>query len=168
MERDLEEMERMLDTFLSFSRGDALEEAEPVDPVALTRRLVENARRKQDDVAMGAVTGEGRVELKPLAIERALANLIGNAVRYGTHAVVSVAVTDRMVRFTVEDDGPGIPAERREEAIKPLRGSTPRAASQRRRAWGSGCRSSMTSRASTAARSAWAKALCLAGCRRIW
>jgi two-component system osmolarity sensor histidine kinase EnvZ len=61
------------------------------------------------------------VPLRPLAVRRALDNLIGNALRYGgTQAQVSVALTDRTLRITVEDDGPGIPADKREEAMRPF------------------------------------------------
>jgi len=49
-----------------------------------------------------------------------LDNLVGNALRYGSRAVVSLYVTDRAVRFVVEDDGPGIPADRRDEAQRPF------------------------------------------------
>jgi len=53
-------------------------------------------------------------------VERALQNLINNALRYGNRARVCVSVADRTVRFTVEDDGPGIPEDRREEAVRPF------------------------------------------------
>jgi two-component system osmolarity sensor histidine kinase EnvZ len=55
-----------------------------------------------------------------MAVRRALDNLIGNALRYGNRAEVSVSVMDRSVRFTVEDDGPGIPAGQRELAMRPF------------------------------------------------
>jgi len=58
--------------------------------------------------------------VRPVAIRRAIDNLIGNAVRYGSVAVVSVIVTEKALRIRVEDDGPGIPADMREEAIKPF------------------------------------------------
>jgi two-component system osmolarity sensor histidine kinase EnvZ len=55
-----------------------------------------------------------------MAVGRALDNLIGNAVRYGTRAEVSLYLTERAARFVVEDDGPGIPAQQREEALRPF------------------------------------------------
>ncbi len=73
------------------------------------------------DVALSAVTGEtGRAKLRPMAVGRALENLIGNALRYGTHCEVRVALTDRAIRISVEDDGPGIPEDLRGEALKPF------------------------------------------------
>ncbi len=121
LERDVEEMQRLLDEFLSFARGDAARAApEPTDPVALVRRVVEDARREGKDVAVAALEGEGEVTLRPDAVRRALENLIGNAVRYGTRAEVSVRLSPDWLRLIVEDDGPGIPAELREEALKPF------------------------------------------------
>ena len=43
--------------------------------------------------------------------------LLGNAVRYGNHAIVSLAATQRVLRFTVEDDGPGIDSDAREAVL---------------------------------------------------
>ena len=121
MERDVEEMERLIDAFLAFVRGDALEgEAELMDPITLVRSSIEDARRAGHDVTLKAVEGTGKARLREPAIRRALANLIGNAVRYGSRAEVSLAILERAVRITVEDDGPGIARERREEALRPF------------------------------------------------
>ncbi|MFP4273757.1 MAG: ATP-binding protein [Paracoccaceae bacterium] len=121
LERDVEEMQRLLDEFLSFARGDAeTGEPVPVDPVALVRQVVEDARRAGRAVTMEHEEGAGLATLRPVAIRRALENLIGNAVQYGTRAEVSVRLTDKALRISVEDDGPGIPEDQREEALKPF------------------------------------------------
>jgi two-component system, OmpR family, osmolarity sensor histidine kinase EnvZ len=121
LRRDVEEMEALLNSFLSFIRDDALEEeARLLDPVPLARSIVEDARRGGQNVFLGAVEGSGTARLRETAVRRALANLIGNAVRYGTRAELSLAFSERTVRFTVEDDGPGIAKERREEAVQPF------------------------------------------------
>lgn len=118
--RDVGDMERLVDEFLAFARGDAMEAPEDIDPTALARRAVENAQRMGQPVLMADSFGGDHVRLRPVAVTRALENLIGNAVRYGKMAHVSVSVTDRVIRFTVEDDGPGIPKDRREEAMLPF------------------------------------------------
>ena len=119
--QDVGDMQRLVDEFLAFVRGDAMEVAEAADPVALARRAVENAQRMGHAVAMNdAAMGHALVRLRPAAVTRALENLIGNAIRYGETARVSVALTDRSVRYTVEDDGPGIPKDRRDEAMLPF------------------------------------------------
>jgi two-component system osmolarity sensor histidine kinase EnvZ len=120
IERDVDEMEGLLDTFLDFARGEALDDPAETDPAALARGVVEGARR-----GGGAVRYEGpdrapEVQMRPKAVQRALSNLVSNALRYGRTAVVSVTLLDRALRFTVEDDGPGIPPESRGDAVLPF------------------------------------------------
>lgn len=120
LSRDVADMERLLEEFLSFARGDALDDPTVIDPVVLVRDLVENAARSGDNVNLGIVQGDGTVMLRPMAVTRALENLIGNALRYGNKAIVSVTLVERAVRISIEDDGPGIPQNAREEALKPF------------------------------------------------
>lgn len=121
LQRDVDDMRRMLDGFLAFARSDATDEpAEEIDPVAIVRAAIEDARRAGADVSLGSVEGQGTMLLRATAVRRALDNLIGNAVSYGTRAEVSVTILERSVRLTVEDDGPGIPEDQRDEAMKPF------------------------------------------------
>jgi len=70
---------------------------------------------------LGTISEEDiSVEWRPAAVRRALDNLVGNALRYGDMAEVSLHISDRFVRFTIADNGPGIPADRREEATRPF------------------------------------------------
>ena len=118
--RDVDEMQQLLDAFLNFSKGALEGEPEELDPIALVETIVADARRAGTQVTLIEVQGSGQVKLRPLALRRALENLIGNAVRYGTCAEVSVALTDKALRIRVEDDGPGIPEAQRTEAMKPF------------------------------------------------
>jgi len=118
--RDVQDMERLVDEFLAFVRDEAGEEPVASDPATLVAQAVENAGRMGLDVTLGQVEGEGSVRLRPQAVMRALENLIMNAVRHGSKAEVTLALTDRTCRITVEDDGPGIPKDRREEAMQPF------------------------------------------------
>jgi two-component system osmolarity sensor histidine kinase EnvZ len=120
MKRDVNDMERMLDTFLDFARMDALDDPAVVDAAAFAREAVADAMRGGGDAVFAGAEGGGRISLRPMAVRRALDNLIGNALRYGNRAEVTVSVMDRSVRFTVEDDGPGIPAGQRELAMRPF------------------------------------------------
>lgn len=120
MEQDVADMERLLDEFLAFARGAQEGQAEPVDPADLVRRIVEDCQRANIAAELREVKGEGTVMLREGAIRRAVENLINNAVRYGSRAEVSVLLTNKTLRIRVEDDGPGIPPERREEATKPF------------------------------------------------
>jgi two-component system, OmpR family, osmolarity sensor histidine kinase EnvZ len=118
--RDVTDMERMVDEFLAFARGDAMDEPEEGDPISLVTRAVADAQRIGQAVTCVKSEGSGTLFMRPLAVRRALDNLIGNAMRYGTKAEVSVVISDRAVRIVVDDDGPGIPKDRREEALQPF------------------------------------------------
>jgi two-component system osmolarity sensor histidine kinase EnvZ len=118
--RDVDDMQHLLDGFLDFARGDAEGEAEPIDPIALAQLILDDAARMGQAVRAGELTGTGEVPLRPMAIRRAIENLIGNGLRYGAEAVLSVTITPKAVVFCVEDDGPGIPADRREDAVRPF------------------------------------------------
>ena len=120
MQRDVSDMERLLDEFLAFARGAQEGDAEPVDPIELVAQVVADCQRTQIDATLVASEGTGTVALRAVAIRRAVENLINNAVRYGTKAHVSVLLTDKSLRIRVEDDGPGIPEDKRDEAIKPF------------------------------------------------
>ena len=120
LEQDVTDMQGLLDGFLDFARGDAGEVQVSTDPVALVTQAVNNAHRAGKSVGLAAVTADGEVMLRPKAVLRAVENLIGNAVRYGDHAVVSVLLSGRSLVISVEDDGPGIAPEDREEALKPF------------------------------------------------
>jgi two-component system osmolarity sensor histidine kinase EnvZ len=117
--RDVAEMERMIDAFLAFARGDATETPAPADLSALVGQAVEDARRAGqavDWVPPPPVVLPVRAD----ALGRAVANLLGNAARHASRAAVSVQVSERFVRIVVEDDGPGIPRDRRDEALRPF------------------------------------------------
>ena len=121
--RDVDDMQRLLDGFLEFARGDAGDAPDMVDPAALLRQVIADAQRMGQAARLGTqdgVTPPQLVSLRPMAIRRALENLIGNALRYGTRCEVSLTLTDRAIRFSVEDDGPGIAVENREEALRPF------------------------------------------------
>jgi two-component system osmolarity sensor histidine kinase EnvZ len=117
---DVAEMERMIDAFLAFARGDATEAPATADLGALVARAVEDARRLGQAVTYAPPAEPVVLPLRADAVGRAVANLIANAGRYASRAAVSVTTDGRTVRVAVEDDGPGIPRDRREEAMRPF------------------------------------------------
>jgi len=118
LQADVSQMEQMVDEFLAFVRGDAMEGSEPTDVVALLREVVERAG---PGVKLVSVDGTPEpVEMRPQAIVRAVENLVSNAQRFGSQVELRLIFQDRSLRIVVEDDGPGIPADRREEALRPF------------------------------------------------
>ncbi|MEO9823966.1 MAG: ATP-binding protein [Paracoccaceae bacterium] len=118
MTRDVEDMEQMLEAFLSFARGDAQEEPERIDPSELARDAVDRFARAGMQVHARVFSGEGTAMLRPVALRRALDNLITNALRYGNEAGVSAVIDDEAIRLIVEDSGPGISPEQREYVLR--------------------------------------------------
>ncbi|WP_171173785.1 ATP-binding protein [Ruegeria sp. HKCCA4633] len=120
LQQDVTEMQSLLDAFLDFTRGAAEGSPEEVQPDVFIRQIVEDAKRAGHQAELIGVEGQGAVLLRPMAIRRAVENLIGNAVRYGSRADVSLTLNPKSMRIRVEDDGPGIPVEERTEAVKPF------------------------------------------------
>ena len=119
--RDVDDMQGLLDAFLDFARDDAGDSLAFCPPRDIIQGVVADAERSEQQVRFIAASGfDGPVSLRPLAVRRALDNLVTNALRYGSCAEISLAVTDRTVRITVEDDGPGIPLDSREAAMSPF------------------------------------------------
>ncbi|MBE1237583.1 HAMP domain-containing protein [Phaeovibrio sulfidiphilus] len=119
LEEDIAEMERLIQGYLAFAQSDALEDSEPVDLVALAESIAAKVRRAGGEIEVHA-PGPVVLTLKPHATERCLSNVIGNAVRYGTKASVRVGLRGRHAEVLVDDDGPGIPPDRREEVFRPF------------------------------------------------
>ncbi len=118
--QDVNEMQSLLDAFLEFSRGTAESAPESIDPNIWLSQIIDDAQRAGQPVELVSIEGQGTAMLRPSAMRRAVENLIGNAIRYGTRAEVSMSLTPKSMRIRVEDDGPGIPAEQRTEAVRPF------------------------------------------------
>ena len=122
MQADLAEMERMLNEYLEFARGEGSDIVEPVELGGLAAEAVANAERAHHAggrIKLGHVD-DLTIAVRRHALTRCLTNLIDNALKYGRRAHVSVKRAGRSVEIAVEDDGPGIPEERREEAFRPF------------------------------------------------
>ncbi|AHM05427.1 Sensor histidine kinase [Roseibacterium elongatum DSM 19469] len=117
---DVEEMQSLLDTFLEFARGEALDDPVESDPVAIAQRVVDNARRTAGDIRYVGPDNAAPVLMRPDAVHRALANLVSNALRYGDRSVLTLTMLDGALRFSVEDDGPGIAPADRADAVRPF------------------------------------------------
>ncbi|MGL4811286.1 MAG: ATP-binding protein [Beijerinckiaceae bacterium] len=119
MAGDLAEMERMIDQTLTYLRGDPEDEdSRPVDLVAILETITNDFTDTGADVALEG-SRRGIVQGRRLALKRAMGNLVGNAVKYGRCARISVADGD-MIAVTIADSGPGIPEGDRQRALEPF------------------------------------------------
>jgi two-component system osmolarity sensor histidine kinase EnvZ len=119
---DIAEMERMLNEYLEFARGEGGGEAEPADLGVLAAEAVADAGRAHDGASRItlSIAEPLTVAVKRNAIKRCLVNLIDNALKYGGRVQVELRRAGRRVELCVDDDGPGIAEDRREEAFRPF------------------------------------------------
>jgi two-component system osmolarity sensor histidine kinase EnvZ len=116
---DIVEMEAMLDGYLAFARGEEAEPTLAVDIGVLLEDVVETTRRQNPNLTL-KLAQPTLVSLRRNAMKRCVANLIGNALRYGKQAQVTLVLGDHVVNIMIDDDGAGIVAERREEVFRPF------------------------------------------------
>ena len=119
LQKDIEEMQRMLEAYLAFARGDAGEAAAPTDIRALLEELKADAER-QGHPSQIEVSGESNVIVRPDAFKRCLSNLVANALRYGNRIDLTAAHDARFLTIHVDDDGPGIPQDEGEDVFRPF------------------------------------------------
>lgn len=119
LKADVAEMERMIEGYLDFARGEGGEPPEPGDLGALVEQVAAGFRRADTPVDCHV---EGRIELayKPNAMRRLVTNLIANAAKYARHVWVRVGLRGGAVEILIDDDGPGIPEADRERVFRPF------------------------------------------------
>ncbi len=119
MQADLTEMEAMIDATLSYLRGAEGEVVRPIDLVSLLETIVDNARDAGHDAVLdssGALIVTGR----HLSLKRALTNLVGNAVSFGTKVVVTARCEKGQALIDIADNGPGVPSEMLDAVLEPF------------------------------------------------
>jgi two-component system osmolarity sensor histidine kinase EnvZ len=120
MTGDVDEMERLIGSYLAFARGEGIEQAAPTDLAAMLEEVASSARRAGAQVSVAAPAALV-LPLRPDAARRALTNLVDNARRHARQVTLSVLQQgERSVQVMVDDDGPGIPAEQREALFRPF------------------------------------------------
>lgn len=124
LEEDIDDMQRMVDGYLSFARGESGETAIDTDLPELVANLVKRTSQSHPD----RVTFIRNIEKIPhfavrrQAIQRAFDNIIANALRYADRSEIRMRVQSAdILIITFDDDGPGIPFAQREEAVRPFK-----------------------------------------------
>ncbi|HVZ29014.1 MAG TPA: ATP-binding protein [Asticcacaulis sp.] len=126
MKQDVSEMAYMIDEYLAFARGEVAENSEPVSVRTLVETIEENTRRAGHTLEVEYLPEDLNVNIRVQSIQRALTNLVMNGFHYGKHVRLSADASagaiggGRQLRLFIDDDGPGIAPEKREEAFKPF------------------------------------------------
>ncbi|MDQ6436702.1 ATP-binding protein [Mesorhizobium sp. LHD-90] len=119
LNQDVNDMQAMLEGYLSFARGEALEDPARFDLAAYFEKLGDEAKLRKRKLTT-TLTGATDIQVRPNAFGRLLANLTGNAFRYARNIDIKSTHTRGTLRLVIDDDGPGIPADKREEVFKPF------------------------------------------------
>jgi two-component system osmolarity sensor histidine kinase EnvZ len=120
LQKDIEEMQRMLEAYLAFARGDAGEAAAQINIRDFLEDLRSDAERHGHQTKV-EFSGDPNVTLRLDAFKRCIGNLVGNAQRHANSVIAIEAVRDqRFLTIHIDDDGPGIPPERREDVFRPF------------------------------------------------
>jgi two-component system osmolarity sensor histidine kinase EnvZ len=117
---DVVEMEKMVDEYLAFARGEGTERPTVTSITALLEEVVHDAARNGTQVTL-ETDGELIVPVRPNAFKRCITNIVSNAVHYGKTVAVHAVRYGNTIEITVDDDGPGIPADQRDDVFKPFR-----------------------------------------------
>ena len=116
---DVVEMEKMIEGYLTFARGEGDEPAVETDISELIETAVAGWRRNGSEIDCH-VEGTLMLPVQKDGLRRCIDNLISNADRYGNHIWVRAGVRDEAIEFAVDDDGPGIPEENRQAVFRPF------------------------------------------------
>ena len=119
LEKDVDEMSRMLEDYLAFARGDAGEAPVETDIRSSLEELKADAERQGHQTEL-TVIGDPLVVIRPDAFRRLLTNLVSNAARFGDRIAIRATHDARYLIVMVDDDGPGIPPDQREEVFRPF------------------------------------------------
>jgi two-component system osmolarity sensor histidine kinase EnvZ len=109
----------MVEAYLAFARGDGGEAPTATDLDAMLEELRADTERRGIETRL-SFSGDPRIVVRPAGIKRLLANLVGNAQRYGKRIELTAENDGKTMTIHIDDDGPGIPVERREDAFRPF------------------------------------------------
>jgi len=117
MSNDIEEMERMLNEYLEFSRHQKKEETESANINNIINEVTKKYENKNIDVS---VEEDTIINIRPNSIKRCLSNLIENSLSYGKKVSIFSNKTKNNLLITVDDDGPGIDESEYQNVMKPF------------------------------------------------
>lgn len=118
--RDIDRMSEMINGYLAFARGEApeIEQATELPPM-LTRIARDAAPDKK--IITDFPDTPAQFYARPMALARAFGNIIENAARYAKNTIKITEIdTSEHIEIIIEDDGIGIPDDRKKEALRPF------------------------------------------------
>ncbi len=117
--QDINEMEKMLDGYLAFVSGEGGEKSTFVDLNEMISGIINKYRKNSNAMVRFATNYDvNAVQGREQALRRAITNIIENAFHYGETIAVKLDSDNKHVILSIDDDGPGVPEDKREEVFK--------------------------------------------------
>lgn len=120
LKRDVDEMQLMLEDYMAFAKGDSGEKTMRADIRKLLEEVQAAAKTEGKEIRLEVRQDPLVAALRRNAFKRAVVNLVSNAVRHASLVSVRALKSRGWLTITVEDNGPGIPPDRREEVFRPF------------------------------------------------
>ena len=120
LKSDIADMERMIEAYLQFTRGDGDEDMERMDVQELVERLATNFGRDGLKIEIDTNGDNFNLYLRPIAFKRCLTNIVANARKYAENVWITLKSKDDHIRIIIDDDGPGIDEAFYEDVFKPF------------------------------------------------
>lgn len=119
LQKDIDEMQRMLEGYLDFAKGQAGEDIDTIEVMKILQRYRSDPRMTDKRFEVRCPKNLS-IRARPNAITRLIENLVSNAIRHGNHIIASADQIGQSIRISIEDDGPGIDPDHYEEVFKPF------------------------------------------------
>ena len=119
LKTDITEMEHMLEGYLAFARGEGTEQPRQTDLTSIVDGVVAQARRNGGEIDYHS-EDSFELPLRQNAFKRSITNLIDNASRFAEHISIRIGLRDDAIEIIIDDDGPGISEEHRDDVFKPF------------------------------------------------
>ncbi|MEC7745175.1 MAG: ATP-binding protein [Pseudomonadota bacterium] len=119
LEYDIKEMTAMLNSYVSFVRGETPETIENIQLNNLIKNICQNLDREKYEITE---TYSRKIDTsgRPLQIKRAIQNILDNARRYASKIQIDVSANNDECFISISDNGPGIPEKNYEDVFKPF------------------------------------------------
>lgn len=116
LQNDVQQMSKMIDEYLAFARG---ADGEPFSYITINT-LIQSLKRdfKHQKITLKLQKTDKKLFGRPVLLRRCLSNLLSNAARYATSIEVLTLVHPKRINIIIDDNGPGIPADKREDVFK--------------------------------------------------
>jgi len=118
---DVDEMQKMLETYLDFAEGVTTEETSNISLDSMINEIINSENQAHKEINFKTSSADPTYfECKAIAMKRNISNLFNNACSYGDNILISLKNNENLITISVEDDGPGIKEDNYEQAMKPF------------------------------------------------